>query len=60
MSTKAKKPPRFCTLQPVLAEDNRTIILFALDTAGQVWWRTVHGEAWVPMRMDKSTDPKKS
>ena len=59
MKRRSTRKPRFCQFDALVSEDGRTVLLFALDTSGQLWWRSLHGEAWVPMRMDRSTDAVK-
>lgn len=59
MSARRNRRPRFCSIHVVVEPGTQPLVLlFALDTSGQVWWRSLHGEAWVPMRMDRSTDRK--
>jgi hypothetical protein len=41
-------PARFVQFAAVTKRDS-TIVLVVLDAAGQLWWRTLHGEAWVPV-----------
>jgi hypothetical protein len=45
------QPTLFVQFAAVVREG--TVVLVALDARGQLWWRTLHGEAWVPVAPDR-------